>query len=79
MKTEKHNGLKPLKSTRKGGGKKAACDHYWGYDHTIYSTSNDGPGLAIHRQCSKCRVHELHKIPDPKWTRNVRGFQLREL
>jgi hypothetical protein len=56
------------------------CDHWWTYEHVIYqSRQNTKNGIAVHRQCSRCGVHELTKIHNPKWTRDTRGFSLTDM
>lgn len=70
------NGLKKLKRETKPRHKQ--CQHNWCFAHSIYAM-NDADGLAIHRQCSKCGIHELCKIPQPRWTRSIGGFDLPNL
>ncbi len=77
----KANGLKPLRPVKAKPGKRERCEHYWAYEHAIYSISADGigDGIGVHRQCDKCGIHELCKIPSPRWTRNVKGFALTDM
>ncbi len=75
------NELKTLKPTKKPGDRKKQCQHYWSYEHAVYSMGDGGDdrGIAVHRQCSTCGVHELLKVHQPKWTRSVKGFSLPDL
>lgn len=76
----KGDGLKLLKakSERKSGPR---CEHTWTYEHTVYGLGDGGDreGIAAHRQCRDCGIHELCKVQRPTWTRNVKGFSLPDL
>lgn len=74
------NELKPLKREKKSNARKPHHEHHWAYEHMIYGLGDmASEGIAVHRQCSECGVHELCKVYMPKWTRNVKGFDLPNL
>lgn len=77
-KKPREDGLRPLKkSAARNIGHR--CNHSWYYEQTIYGTGDGDDGLAIHRQCRECGVHELCKIRRPAFSRNTRGFELPDL
>lgn len=73
------NQLVLLPQKKKSTTKQKRCDHDWRYDHSIYSLGENREGVAIHRQCGVCGIHEICKIVNPAWSRSVRGFDLPDL
>lgn len=59
---------------------KYPADHDWAYEHTIYSgiegkdTKNT---VAVHRQCRKCKKHQLAKTK--AWHKPHKDYGLEDI
>ena len=45
------------------------CDHYWSYDHTIYSGKDDK--ACVRRWCGECGLIQSAKVD--KWRKSTVG------